>query len=78
VEASDNIERLRKAGLIDDSADRLPDEYYSVIEQMTKGEVEALASLMKKIADAGIPTGPLTASYIVEVRLTHPMVVPPL
>jgi len=64
VEASDNIERLRKAGLIDDSADRLPDEFYSVIGQLTDDEVEALTSLKQKMEDAGIATGPLTASYV--------------
>ena len=77
MEASDNIERLRKAGLIDDSADRLPDEFYSVIGQLTDDEVEALTSLKQKMEDAGIATGPLTASYIRQVP-ARPMMVPPL
>jgi hypothetical protein len=67
-----NVEIMQEEGLIDDSEERLPDAYYAVIEKLTGGEIEALVSLKQKMDDAGIPTGPLTASYVDVVRFVPP------
>jgi hypothetical protein len=61
VDANDNIERMRSAGLIDDSASPLADEFYSVINDITSPEVDALVSLKRRLDESGIPTAPLTA-----------------
>lgn len=62
----ENAEALRAAGLIDDEVERLPDEYYKVMDEMSAEEVEALVSLKQRLADHDIAVQPLTAQYAVE------------
>jgi hypothetical protein len=68
VEAKgENIERMREAGLIDDSEGSLPDKYYSVMVQLTPEEVEALISFKGYLDEAEIATAPLTPALCEQI-----------
>jgi hypothetical protein len=62
-----NTDRLRDAGLIDDSQAQLPSEYYDVLEQLTEDEVDVLIRLKQRLDDAGIPTRILSTRALVPV-----------
>jgi hypothetical protein len=62
LEVSDNAKTLREQGLIDDSEEPLPDEFYTVITEMTDEEVKALVRLKERLDKVDIRVVPLTAS----------------
>ena len=56
-----NADRLRDAGLIDDSEQPLRAEHQELIDELFSEEVTALITIKGKLDDMGIPWEPVTA-----------------